>query len=797
MIKSYIKTSARNIVRNKLFSIINIVGLGVSMSVGLVMIAMLSDLHSYDKFHEKHDRIYRVLSNHQYLENKNNDFFATTSLKAGKEIKESMAGPEDVAILQREFAGDIKAGEKTIPLTGLWANDAFFNVFSFRMLQGNPATALKEPYSVVLTETASRKLFGNAEPLGKIIVKDKDSYTVTGLVEDVPKFSHFKFDMLASLSTFELQQKEGGHELAWDNIWNTWTYVLLPKGADTDEMLKAMENLSAREDKTVPNTHVRLDLQRMDDIMAGPDVNNQIGSTVGETPVRIFLALTLVVILSACFNYTNLSLARAFRRTKEVGIRKTVGAVKGQVIIQFIVESVSIALLALAFSFILFLIVRPHFITMEQSLQELLVLDLTPGLVFSFVGFAIVVGVIAGVIPALSFARINAIQVFKNFASGPTPKGFGFRKALTVFQYSLSILAITSTMVIHKQYQHFIHFDLGFTTANVLNISLHGNDPERIKKELLELREVSEISQSSIVNSLGGYWATNMMNPNDPADSASVNYNMIDENYLPLHDYTIIAGRNFNGKASDSLETEVIVNEHVLKRFNIAGQDARKAIGEVVKINRTNMTIVGVLKDFHYGLPRDKSNKAVVMRYSKDPNYLNVKILSDNWPSTYSKLESIWRELDPVHPFQAVFYDEQIEESFRGLKAGAKIGGFLSVLVICIASIGLLGMVVFTTEIRLKEISIRKVLGASESGLLLLLSRNFLFLLGISAAIAIPTAYLLFTEVLLPNMENHAQLNIAEMLTGSAVVLLIALVMIISQTRKVASTNPAEVLKNE
>ena len=239
-------------------------------------------------------------------------------------------------------------------------------------------------------------------------------------------------------------------------------------------------------------------------------------------------------------------MARAFRRTKEVGIRKTIGAVRSQVVNQFIIESVVIALLALAFSFALFLIVRPHFITMEQSLQDLLVLELTPGVIFLFIAFAVAVGVIAGLIPALSFAKINAIQVFKNFASGPGLKGIGVRKAVMVFNIVFSIAIRHSWIIQTVQALH--SFDLGFNTANVLNISLQGNDAERIKKELLELPEVRGISQSSMVSSLGGYWATNMVNPSNPVDSTSVNYNMIDENYLRLHDYTFIAGRNFDGR---------------------------------------------------------------------------------------------------------------------------------------------------------------------------------------------------------------------------------------------------------
>ncbi|HTF18370.1 MAG TPA: ABC transporter permease [Chryseolinea sp.] len=802
MFTSYIKTSGRSIVRNKLFSTINIVGLGVSMSVGLLMIAMLSDLYSYDKFHDKHSRIYRLISKYEPKGNNDSELYASSSLRAAKAIKESFSGAEDVAILRREFSGDMEADNKFIPLRGLWANASFFNVFSFDLLLGNPASALQEPYRIVLTETAAKKLFGHIDVLGKVVRKGTETYTVTGVLKDVPKFSHFRFDMLASLSTFESQQQENAEAMKWTSMWDTWTYVLMKEASDIKAFQPAFDKLSAQENKNSKVFSVSLQLQRIDDIMTGENLSNQIGPIVGQTPVRVFLALSFVVVLSACFNYTNLSLARAFRRNKEVGIRKTIGAMKRQVISQFIVESVAIALLALASSFLIFLFIRPHFIGMEESLQELLVLQLSPRLIIAFVAFATVIGVLAGLAPAMSFARVSAIHAFKNFCAAPAIKGITLRKALIVFQYCISIIGITATLVIYRQYKHYLHYDLGFSTANVLNIYLQENDgarlkAERLKKELQELHEVKEISHSALISSLGGYWVTNMKYSNNPGDSAGVYYNLIDENYLPLHDYTLMAGRNFNYQVSDSLETEVIVNQATLKRFNIAGGDADKSIGEVVTINRKNMTIVGVLNDFVYGKPNDNVNKEVVMRYSKQPQYLNVKIESTDWPATYARIESIWKRIDPVHPLGATFYSEQIADSYKGIKASVKVGGFLSALVICIASIGLLGMVIFTTEIRMKEVSIRKVHGASETGLLVLLSRNFLLLLLIAAGIALPATYLFFDMVLLPTMENSEPLRFIDMISGALAVLLIALIMIVFQTRKVARTNPADILKSE
>jgi putative ABC transport system permease protein len=798
MIGSYIKTSGRSIVRNKLFSAINIVGLSISMSVGLLMIGMLNDLFSYDKFHEKHDRIYRVISKYDYMDQKGEDYYATTSLKAAKIIKESFSGVEDAAILYRDFSGDITVNEKTIPLSGFWGDESMFKVFSFELIEGNPATALQAPFSVVLTEESAGKLFNDTHVVGKTITRNDRAYTITGVLKDVPVFSHIKFDMLGSLSSREILEKDSKEEMAWNNIWHAWTYVLLKEGTDLGAFQKNLDNLSEREDKTVKYTHVGLALQPLDSIMIGENLSNQIGQTMGSTVVWILGCLSVLVILSACFNYTNLSIARSFKRSREIGIRKTIGALKAHVFTQFITESIIIALLALVLSFGLFLLLKPHFLGMESSLQELLILDLSLPMIGLFILFAVGVGVAAGIFPSLFFARINAIQVLKNMSAVPILKGVTLRKVLIVFQYSLSIIAITATLILHSQYKHFISYDLGFTTENILNIRLHGNKAGLLRKELEELPEVKDISGSSLIASIGSYWATTMKNPNNPLDSAGVYYNFIDDNYLALHGLKLVAGKNFTPHAVGAEETEVIVNEAVLKRFQIAGQNPARAINETVKLDGKDLRIVGVIKTFVYGKANSKLSKEVVLRYSPEPaGYLNVKILSSDWTETYADIEKIWKKIDPVHSLGAQFYDEQIEESFRGLKASMKVGGFLAFLVIVIASVGLLGMVVFTTETRLKEISIRKVLGAGEGGLLYLLSKGFLLLLFISGAIALPVTYLFFEKILLPEIANHAPIHIIEMFAGVVTIMVLALMMIGSQTLKVTRTKSGRGTKTE
>lgn len=414
MIGSYIKTSGRSIVRNKLFSAINIVGLAVSMSVGLLLLSLLLDTYSYDKFHVNHSRIYRINSHYQYLENKDRNFMATTSLRAAKAIKETFTVPEEVAILRNGFGGDIAFGEKTIPLNGLWANESMFSVFTFPLLKGNPTTALKNPYSVVLTEKAAHKLFGDEEAIGKTIVLNKDkAYTITGIVQDVPTTSHMKFEMLGSISTREITEKDNADELAWDNMWNTYVYLKMPEQFDPKLFQTNLDNLSAKENPSVKNTTIKLKLQAMDSIMAGESLGNQLGPTMGSTLLWVFAGLSFVVILSACFNYTNLSVARSLKRSREIGIRKTIGALRGHVMGQFLVEAIIISLSSLVAAFLLFLSLRPHFKSMEPSLQELLTLNISPLLVICFIGFALFIGVAAGFFPALFFSRINAVQVLK------------------------------------------------------------------------------------------------------------------------------------------------------------------------------------------------------------------------------------------------------------------------------------------------------------------------------------------------------------------------------------------------
>jgi ABC-type antimicrobial peptide transport system permease subunit len=356
---------------------------------------------------------------------------------------------------------------------------------------------------------------------------------------------------------------------------------------------------------------------------------------------------------------------------------------------------------------------------------------------------------------------------------------------------------IAATIIGYQHYKSILSFDLGFTTENVLNISLQGNKPEIMKKELLEMPEVKNVSSSMIITSVGNYWGTTMKYK-DPQDSANVRYNSIDENYIPLHGHKLIAGKNFAARPAKAEETEVIVNEKILKRFDIANQDPQKAIGETVTVNRKKMQIIGVMKDYQYGRATDGEISEVIFRYSNEnPRYLNLKVLTSDWTSTRGKIETLWKTIDDVHPLDAAFYDAQIEKAYGDYSSKIKVIGALSILAICIAAIGLFGMVVFTTETRLREISIRKVLGATEGGLVYLLSKNFLLLLAFAALLALPATDFFFAKYVLGDYGTSAPVPWIELATGILIVITTAFLMIAVHTLHVARSNPASVLKSE
>ena len=801
LFKNYFKTSVRSIARNKLFSSINVVGLAISMSVGIIMITYISELLTYDDFHTKSDRIYRVLSSYKGLNDSEAQMYASTSVFIGKKLQEDYSGIEKAVIMRRNFRRDIAKGDNVISVRGLYTTEEFFDVFSFKLLSGDAATALKEPYSVVLTEKTAKKLFKDANPVGQIVTAGEESFTVTGLVEDIPINSHIQFEALASFSTREniARQDENTNFFTYRSIWSNYVYLLLPEDHNTEPILTNLHEVASVENAKTDRYTIDFDLENLADVMPGKDLNNKIGPGITWQLINMLVTLTAIVIISACFNYTNLSIARSLRRSKEVGIRKIVGANRSQVFFQFIMEAVIISLIALVASLGLSLLIKPEFMRMLAEGGPVL-MDFRMVHIIYFLAFSVAIGIIAGFLPSLILSKMKAIAALQDVSKLKLLKGVNLRRVLIVFQFTLSIAFIIGATISYRQYKFALNYDLGFSTENVLNVNLSGNDSDILLAEISKLPEVSDYSRSAMVMSTGDSWS-DQFKYKDPLDSTSANVNYVDSNYLKVHDFEFVAGGSFPYDLKGDQEARfVIVDEQFIDRFDF--ESPEQAIGEIITLSDRRgdkkLEIAGVMKEFQYAKIEARRKPIVFFQGSDDSyDYLNLVVKTDNILGFMEKLEGVWRTVDKVHPFRAEFYDDRIKEAYAGYVIMFRIFGFLAFLAISIASMGLLGMAVFTTETRIKEISIRKVMGATEKHLVYILSRGFVFMLVVAAFIAMPLAYLFFTSVVMADSVNRISIGAFEMLFGVALIFAIGILTIGWQTWKAAKTNPAEMLRNE
>lgn len=798
MFKNYFKTSVRSIARNKLFSAINIIGLAISMSICLLVITIINETFSYDKFHTDYDRIHRVVTQYKVLEQDPNDF-ASTSILMGQRAQEEIPGIEASVIIVDNYTKDFEIGDRTYPISGRYASDEFFDVLSFKLLQGNVKTALLAPNSIIITDETAYRLYGNEEAMGKILTTSQGvSYTITGIVEKPPHESHFTFQSITSLSTFINEQKltpEENYWISWDNIWANYVYLKLGEDIEPAQVDAKLQLISGEENRSSDRVKITTRLQPLTSIVLESEMANNIGKIIGIQVIWIFGGLTLVVILSAGFNYTNLSLARSLRRSKEVGVRKVVGASKGQIFIQFIIEAVIITLTAMVISFFLQQLIKPQFRNLLPELAEAFQLETKPQLFAYFLLFAMAIGAMAGAFPALFLSKLKAINALKNSGSAKIFSKMSMRKALIVIQFTLSIVFIISTSIGYKQYKHALGFDLGFKTENILNVRIQDNDIDLLTSEFEKIPEIAQVSKSMLVLSTGSTHGSNAKFE-DPTDSVTLFYNGIDDQYIPLMQHELIAGVNFSGKAKTSeQETEIILNEKALERFNIG--TALEAIDKYVEVNEKKLRIIGVVRDFHYGKITNKIEPFGFKHNNERYSVINLKINTTNLPSTMSKIEAAWKEVDSVHDFEAQFYDERIERAYANFSVLFKIVGFLAFITISIAIMGLLGMSVYTAETRLKEISIRKVLGATERSLVKLLTKNFMWLLCLAAFVAIPLTYFIFDKFILNDITNRVSVGAIELLSGVIAILTIGFMTIGSQTWKAAKSNPAQTLRSE
>jgi ABC-type antimicrobial peptide transport system permease subunit len=791
---SYLTIGTRSLVRHKLFSFVNIFSLSVAMSTGLLVIGMITDLSKFDEFHENKEEIYRIISTPTFND-KIQDQTAVSPLPLGEELRTQF--PEiQVLQLGRRLVGEALANNKKLFVNGIYSDEHFFDFLSFELIKGNSDMVLKEPFSIVLSESFAEKSFKGKEAIGEVIaISGVGDFIVTGIAADPPKFSHIQFDIIGSLSTVNSLYKQGiiGDLYAsWNNFDSYYNYVYIPDNKAKPRFLNWLIKTAPAYYLYPEEVAATFELQQLNKIVPGKDLSDQIGPKMINLPIIIMSAIAMAILLSAVFNYTNLSMARALRRAREVGVRKLSGASNRAVYMQFTVEAMILAIVSLCLGILLFTLIRPGFLELVPRASEVLKLELSVELVLWFTCFALLTGLIAGLAPSIFFMRISSLRALRGSGNLKTLSRINLRKGLIVAQFTLSIIFILALLIANKQYSYSLNKNMGFDSENILNISLMGNNHDVLKAGLEKIPEVTSVSFSSEIPGVGIHHYLLLVDPRIQ-DSVWVNNMSVDKEFIPNLNIELIAGRNFRLGENLHREQSILVNEAFVQRFGL--EQPLDALGTVFTIKDNEVEIVGVVKDFHYDNLEDKI-ASFIFRNNAIYQYANVKLASTDIVNTVSRIEEVWAGIDPINKMRATFFDDLIEGYYRFFIDVMKLFGFIGFLAISISCLGLFGMAIYSTEIRMNEIAVRKSFGASEKALIILLSKGFLKLVILAIIIGTPICYFVFDKLILAQHYYRPDITIVEILLSSGILIGICLLTVVSQTWSAARTSPAKVLRD-
>jgi putative ABC transport system permease protein len=795
MFKNYLKIAIRNLSKHKLFSFINIFGLALSMSVCMMVLVNIKDQLSYDKFHPDTDRTYRIITE---LTNKQGSSyrFASSPLPLAKTLTDDYNFIDKSVRLYTCGGDKASTRKKELSINGAFTETTFFDVFGFTLKEGNKQTALSEPNSIVLTEATAEKFFGKGNAVGQTInLKHYGSFEVTGVL-DVPKGkSHIDFESYLSLSSVPLLEKSGKLNPAldqWDSKIPAYTYLRLKDGTSKKQLNQALSKVAAtllKKSTLHGKESLSYEAQPFNKIILGEELHNSFGNVGSMEKTLGPLLIGLIILLSACFNYTNLSIARSLNRGKEVGIPKVAGAFRYQVFYQFILESVLISFLSLGLAWVMlnFIVEYAPFAT-EILPAEIL---FNNGILGWFVLFALFTGLLAGALPAWVLSSFKPVEVLKNLSNIKLFGGNNFRKGLIIVQFTLALVTTIFTVISSKQFNYIANADPGYNRNNLLVIPTEGADPKILSAEIQRVSGVQNITATSATfgrNSSG--LIPIKLQPG--SEGMQANYYDVDRNFAEVINLKFLAGGTFPQNNSSS-EKYVLVNETAIHPLNF--KTPAEAIGKTIWLNdTTQVQIAGVLKDFHFQTLAVQLAPLVLRLRPSNLNFLLVKTNSTN-STIISGIEQIWKKNVPQQSFKSSWLKEDQFER-QGAKGTVFMLGFLAFMTITIACLGLLGIVIYNTETRRKEIGIRKVMGASVAAIISLLSKSFLKLVVIAGMIAMPIGYVtgfMFTHI----FANRIDIGFETLLFSFIALLVLVLITISSQLFRVATANPVNSLRAE
>jgi putative ABC transport system permease protein len=813
MFRNYFKVGIRNILKYKMFSFINVFGLAVAMSVCMLIILMIADQKSYDQFHEKKDRIYRILSDQEGSRHP----YATSPFPLANALKTEYPIIEESTNVTPGVGGDILYNHQVVEAGGYFAEPSFFRVFSFELEQGNANKALVAPNTIVISKALAYQLFRDENPIGKTVeFSDRQlpfplkhngggatpvswgSFTITGVLDETKYRSHLKFDILVSMASrpaLYAEKKLEDLSNNWEWYFRTYTYIVLAPDKTRNDLADALNDLVARKYATIKAEQTkgfRLEAQALGDVQLGLQGND----TSDRMPLAgyyFLIVLALVIMISACLNYTNLSIARALTRAKEIGVRKVTGANRKALVFQFLSESVITALLAVTMAIIMLLFIKPAFKGLWINKHLNFELPSTIPVYFIFIGFALLIGTLAGIYPAFHLSGYQPVSVLKKL-NNISPGKLGLRKVLSVSQFVISLFFITTSILIFNQFKHFLAFDYGFTSSNIVNIQLQGIDHQKLANELSAVPGVVGVSACNIIPATGENNNIEIKEADSEAEYAPAGILLTDDNFIGNLGLKIIAGKNLP-KAGESSDRLIVVNKEAVEKLGY--KYPAEIIGEVfeTKWGKESLEVIGVVEDFRYKLLVNSHDIGpLVLRNQPNFMYINVKVISEDLMGTVAKMEERWKHIDPIHPFKYEFFDDQLATTHQGILDIVSILGFIAFLSVVIACLGMLGMAMYTAERKKKEIGIRKVLGAETLKIAFLLSREFLKVLMIAISIGAPLSYAL-NNLWLQKLPNRVDFGFGTVFLGTLVLLTLGLITIGSQTLRASKSNPVDSLK--
>jgi putative ABC transport system permease protein len=808
MLKNYIKVALRNIVKHRTFSFINIFGLAVAMTICMAIIMLVADQMMLDRHNPSASKIYRVTTIPYWKDSNGQpgNESASTSLPIRDELLTKYTSVARAVRLLRGFGNswiELEPGRDiNIPVSGYFADAEYLEMFNYQLQYGDVATALEKPYSVVLTKTAAAKLFKKENPVGEVLdVGRLGIYTVTGIIQETENRSHIVVEAYASMATVRALETAGLMQKQlddWNNPFPGWVYLQLADGKTVADVQADLDKISTDhfgDYNTTDETVFKFALQNLLDIVPGPMLNNPIGPFMPWALIYFLSAIAGVILLTSCFNFTNLSIARSLTRAKEIGVRKVTGAVRYQLFGQFLSESIVIALFALVLSLMMIYVLRPFIV--DLAFARLLKWDLSANYVVYgiFCVFAVIVGVLAGLFPAGVLSGFQPIKVLKNMSNRKLMSKVGLRKALLVVQFSLSMVFILTVIVLYNQVNLFLHHDNGFSTENKVIIQKGNTSFDVLKPELEKQANIVSVSAASHIPMAGVVKGTDMKRVDDD-QWRNLTYYAVDADYLENMSLTLVAGKFFPATAGASNENYIVLNEEAVKAYQF--DSPADAIGKslMLQSDSTEKVIIGVVKDYYHELFRDRL-LPLGLFYSPQEFALLQVAYTGSFTDTEATIKKVWAGVNPGLNVEVKDFKKEMGVMYDILFGTLlKVLGFVSALAITISCLGLLGMATYTIETRKKEIALRKVLGSSDRALVVILSKGYLSILILAIAFAVPLAYLINTAWL-QQFAVHVNVDVSTIAFGIFILAVFGLFTIGSQTVQAIFVNPVDNLKNE